>query len=76
MKEATLLDSIGMAEMGQQIERKVSSFTKQNQDKLVEETEIQSTLTEEDMKQYIDQVIEEVMRKKTSTSRTNDDRDH
>jgi hypothetical protein len=76
MKEATLLDSIGMAEMEQQIERKVSSFTKQNQDKLVEETGIQSTLTEEDMKQYIDQVIEEVVRKKTGTSRTKDDIDH
>jgi hypothetical protein len=71
MKEATLLDSIGTAQMEQQIQRRVISFTKQNQDKLVEETGIQSTLTEDEMKQYIDQVIEEVMRKKATTDRTN-----
>lgn len=71
MREAKLLGSIGMAQMEQQIQRRVISLTKQNQEKLVEDTGIQSTLTEEEMKQYIDQVIKEVMGKKTTTNRTN-----
>ena len=59
MREAKLLDSIRIAKMEQQIQRRVIAFTKQN-DKLVEETGIQSIVTEEEMKQYVDQVIEEV----------------
>jgi hypothetical protein len=55
--------------MEQQIQRRVIAVTKQNQDKLVEETGIQSTLTEVEMKQYVDQVIKEVMGKKATTDR-------
>ena len=71
MKETTLLDSIGTAQMEQQIQRRVIAFTKQNQDKLVEETGIQSTVTEEEMRQYVDQVIEEVRRNKATSNKTN-----
>jgi DNA-binding protein Fis len=38
IKESKLLYSIGMAQMEQQIQRKVIAFTKQNQDKMAEET--------------------------------------
>lgn len=71
MREAKLLDSIGTAQMEQQIQRRVIAFSKQNQDKLVEETGIQSTVTEEEMKQYVDQVIEEVRRNKATSNKTN-----
>ena len=60
IKESRLLDSIGMAQMEQQIQKKVVEFTKQNQDRIEEETGIQSSLTEDDIKQYLEQVIKEV----------------
>lgn len=43
MREAELLGGIGMAQMEQQIQRRVIAVTKRNQDKLVEDTGIQST---------------------------------
>jgi hypothetical protein len=38
MKESRLLDSIGMAQMEQEIQKKVIEFTRQNQDRMAEET--------------------------------------
>jgi len=64
IKESKLLDSIGMAQMEQQIQNKVLEFTKLNQERLVEESGIQSSLSEEDMKLYLQQVIEEVKKTK------------
>ncbi|MDP9288306.1 MAG: hypothetical protein M3P08_08925 [Thermoproteota archaeon] len=60
MKESRLLDSIGMAQMEEEIQKKVITFTKRNQNRMAEETGIQSSLTEEDMKEYLEQVIREV----------------
>jgi CBS domain-containing protein len=60
LKETSLLDSIGMAQMEQEIEKRVLVLTKQNQDRMAEESGIQPSLTEEDMKEYLQQVIEEV----------------
>jgi hypothetical protein len=45
--------------MEQEIQRRVLTLTKQNQDKMAEETGIQSSLTEEDMIEYLEQVIDE-----------------
>jgi hypothetical protein len=66
-KESRLLDSIGTAHMEKEIEKRVIAVTKQNQDTLVEQTGIQSSLTEEDMKQYLEQVLNEVKKEKAST---------
>jgi hypothetical protein len=44
----------------QEIEKRVLALTKQNQDRMAEETGIQPSLTDEDVKEYLDQVIEEV----------------
>jgi hypothetical protein len=60
MKESRLLDSIAMAQMEEEIQKKVITFTKRNQDRMTEETGIQSSLTDEDMKEYLEQVIREV----------------
>ncbi len=38
--------------MEQQIQKKVVEFTKRNQDRMAEETGIQSSLTDEDVKAY------------------------
>jgi MFS family permease len=70
MKESRLLDSIGTAEMQRDIEKRVITLTKQNQDRMAEESGIQSSLTEEDMKQYLEQVIREVQMQKASDNDT------
>ncbi len=64
INEPRLLDSIGSAEMEQQILKKAIAIGKLNQNKMTEETGIQSSLTEEDMKQYLEQVMKEVTKKK------------
>ncbi len=56
--------------MEQEIENRVLSFTKQNQDMMTEETGIQSSLSEEDMKQYLEQVISEVKTQRTSDKKS------
>ena len=73
MNEIRLLDNIGTAEMQREVEKRVIALTKQNQDKLVEDTGIQSSLTEEDMREYLEQVIREVkvQRAGNKTSETN-----
>jgi hypothetical protein len=69
-KEPKLLDSIGSAQMEQEIQKKVIELTKRNQDRMAEETGIQSSLTEEDMKEYLQQVIKEIQ----ATHRGNNNR--
>lgn len=73
IKESKLLESIGTAQMEQHIKKKVIEFTKRNQEKIAEETGIQSSLTEEDMRQYLEEVISEVKMQRTGnkTSETN-----
>jgi hypothetical protein len=58
--ESRLLDSIGMAQMLTEIQKRVMRITKENQDRMNEETGIQSSLTEDDMKQYLEEVMEEL----------------
>ena len=46
--------------MEQEIQKKVIMFTKQNQNKMVEESGVYSSLSEDDGKVYLEQGIEEV----------------
>jgi hypothetical protein len=64
-----LLDSIGTAHMEQEIQKRVIALTRQNEDRMIEVTGIQSSLTEEDMKQYLEQVINEVKKEKSTTNK-------
>ncbi|MGB7952935.1 MAG: hypothetical protein WCF23_03060 [Candidatus Nitrosopolaris sp.] len=59
-RDPKLLESIGRAHMEQEIQKRVITITKQNQDRMAEESGIQSSLTEEDMKEYLQQVIKEI----------------
>ena len=68
IEESRLLDSIGMAQMERQIEKKVLTFTQRNQYRMTEKTGIQSSLSEDDMKQYLQQVIEEVKKTKSHST--------
>jgi hypothetical protein len=60
IRESKLLDSIGTAHMEKEIERKVKVLVARNQDTINEETGIHSSETEEDMKEYLQQVLDEV----------------
>ena len=57
--------------MEEEIQKRVIELTKQNQDSMVEEFGIRSCLTEEDMKQYLQEVLNEVQKYKTTTNKTN-----
>jgi hypothetical protein len=48
--------------MEQEIQKRVITLTKQNQERLVEESGIQPSLTDEDMRSYLQQVIEEIQK--------------
>ncbi|MFZ0897159.1 MAG: hypothetical protein WAZ77_21875 [Candidatus Nitrosopolaris sp.] len=71
IKESRLLDSIGTAQTEQEIQRRVIAFTKQIEERMAEETGIQSSLTEDDIKQYLEQVIKEVKKPKMSNDGNN-----
>jgi Tfp pilus assembly PilM family ATPase len=53
---------VGTAQMEQEIQKRVITLTKQNQESLVEESGIQPSLTEEGMKSYLQQVIKEIQK--------------
>ncbi len=63
LREVNLLDSIGPAQMQQEIEEKVISFTKKTRDLMVEETGIATSLSDEDIKKYLEEVLSEVRKK-------------
>ena len=65
IEETKLLDSIGTAQMEREIEKKVIGLTKINQNRMAKETGIQSSLSEDDIKGYLKQAIQEVQKQKT-----------
>jgi hypothetical protein len=65
IKEAKLLDSIGLAQMEQELTNRVLSFAKVHSNRMEEETAIEPSIREDDLKQYLEQVIREVKGKAT-----------
>ena len=64
VKESSLLDSIGSGQMEQQIEKRVLASTREAKYSMLEQSGIESSLTEEDMKQYMEIVLSEIKSKK------------
>jgi hypothetical protein len=62
-----LVDNIGTAQMEQEIERRVPKVAKEQQDVLTEQSGIESSLIEDDMKEYLEQVIKEVKKEGPSS---------
>lgn len=60
LKESKLLDSIGTAQLEQEIQRRVISMTREHEDSIKEEIGLQSLLNEEDIKQYVVEVLKEI----------------
>jgi hypothetical protein len=50
--------------MEQEVEKKVIGFTRTNQNRMAEETGVQSSLSEDDIKDYLERVIQEVQKQK------------
>jgi hypothetical protein len=72
IRESTkFLDSIGTAEMVRDIERKVVSATEATRDNMERETGISSSVDDEDIKKYVQEVLHEV---KSGRDRTDSDR--
>jgi hypothetical protein len=65
VKESKLLDSIGSAQMEQQIQKRVIAMTKQNEDVLANETGVEPSLSEVEVKQYLQEVLKEIRKGKT-----------
>jgi hypothetical protein len=60
IRELELLDRIGMAHMKQQLEKRVINVVKAEQNNMIEQTGVQTSLTEDDIKSYLDQVLDEM----------------
>jgi hypothetical protein len=69
-KELKLLDSIGTSQMEQEIQKRVSAATRATQEGITREAGIQSFLNEDDMKQYLQQVIEDVKESENKSNMT------
>jgi hypothetical protein len=64
LKESQFLDMIGTAEMQREIERRVLVLSKNTKNDMIEERGIISSLDEDDMKYYLNEVLEEIKRRK------------
>jgi hypothetical protein len=59
-KELKVLDSIGKAQVDQEIEKKVLAATKHESEMLTESSGIESSLSDTEIKQYMDEVAKEL----------------
>jgi hypothetical protein len=62
-EQSRLLDSIGTAHMEQELQSRVLTIAKRNSDAMAEETGVETSMTEDDMKEYLEVVMNELHRK-------------
>ncbi len=60
------MDAIGTAEMEQEIEKKVIRFSKRTKDLMEDETGISTSVDEDDIKRYLEEVLIELKGKKNN----------
>ncbi len=65
-KESELIGDIGDAELDMELRAKVFSMMDKLSKRLQEDTQVESSLTDEDIKDYTHMVIQEVVRRKVS----------
>ncbi len=63
VKDMKFLESIGTAQMEQELQKRVLTIAKENSDNLTEETGVQPSLTEDEMKEYLNMVVNEIKHK-------------
>jgi hypothetical protein len=64
LKEQSLLDGIGTANMQQKIEKRVLEIAKKYEERMSEQIGIEPSLDENGMKEYLDEVIKEVQERR------------
>jgi hypothetical protein len=67
-EQSKLLESIGTAQMEKELQTIVLTAAKKASETVEEKTGVEPSLTEDDMKDYLQHVIEEMQKKKVSTS--------
>ena len=60
--QSKLLDSIGTAQMEQELQSRILTVTKKLSGKMEEETGVEASMTEEDIKEHIEMVRKEIHR--------------
>jgi hypothetical protein len=60
VNDMKFLESIGTAQMEQEVQKRVLSIAKKTSESMTEETGVQPTLSEDDMKQYLEEVLQEI----------------
>jgi hypothetical protein len=68
-EECVLLDSIGKAQVEQEIEKKVIMMAKSQQNSMADETGVRPSLKEEEMKSYVEKVMEEIKAAENTSSK-------
>ena len=63
-EQSRLLDSIGTAHMEQELESRVLTIAKKNSEAMAEESGVETSMTENDMKDYLEIVMNEIHSKK------------
>ena len=64
-----ILDAIGTAEMEQEIQKKVLTFSKKTKYLLEDETGISSSVDEDDVKRYLEEVLRELKGEKNNDNK-------
>lgn len=59
-EQSKLLDSIGTAHMEQELQSRVLTIAKKHSDMITEKTGVEASMTENDMKEYIEMVTKEI----------------
>lgn len=65
VQEVKFLESIGKAQMEQELQNRVLTIAKKNSDNMAEETGVQPSLSENDMKRYLEEVLIEIKARRT-----------
>jgi hypothetical protein len=60
VKDMKFLESIGSAQMEQELQKRVLTIAKENSEIMTEETGVQPSLTEDEIKEYLNVVVNEV----------------
>lgn len=68
IEEARLLESIGMANMEEELQKRVARIAKNSSDAMAQETGIQPSITEQDLNQYLEYVMKEINARKTANA--------
>ena len=63
-EQSKLLDSMGTAHMEKELQSKVLTIAKKNSDALAEETGVETSMSEDDMNDYLEVVMDELHNKK------------